>query len=239
MLYERTYEIASQINDDYAFARKNAIENKAYKKEAYSYASEQDMALLEQYFKEFGAIDGDSNFRFDDGDPGVDLILQLIKPRPVSGSYVATEKRDVPYVYSNPRLIATVTRFLVENNIIESYGGETIIPPKLEAVFNAQRDRVNELRGFKHKDSYLDHLVDHHKAASSNNMRDFETLGNENSNIVRSLLADYGFVDPAIGNLMEAENFDGTVYTKKDIYGKKVKFKSSRKKKNNIDGCTS
>ena len=235
MLYERTYEVIHKINDDYSFARRNAAENKAYKRESYSFAAEQDMAILEQYFKEFGAIDEAGNLRFEDGEPGVDLVLQLIKPRPVSGAYVATEKRDVPFVYSNPRLIQTVMKFLSEKGVIEIVGGETIMPDKLQAVFKAQRHRVSELRGFKHEDSYLDYLVDHHKSAMSVSLRDFEVIGKEGANIVTSLLADYGFIDPAIANLMEPENFDGTVYNKKDIHGKKIKFKSSRKQK--VNGC--
>jgi hypothetical protein len=236
-IYEITAETISKINDDYSFARKKAKEEPHHKNDAWNFAANEDMVVLDQYFRKVGAIDDAGNLLFGENEVGIDAVLNLINPRPVSGNFVSTDMRDLPYVYSSPRLRAAVTKYLIDREVITTIGGEVDMPAKLENIYKAQKQMVDEMRGYKFENEALDHIDSHHRIAAGNSVSDFEYFGKENAEIYQHLYKQYGYIDVAASQVMHSDGTGGVNYTKKTINKKNVKFVSSSKQNNGMGGC--
>ena len=111
------------------------------------------------------------------------------------------------------------------------------MPAKLENIYKAQKQMVDEMRGYKFENEALDHIDSHHRIAAGNSVSDFEYFGKENAEIYQHLYKQYGYIDVAASQVMHSDGTGGVNYTKKTINKKNVKFVSSSKQNNGMGGC--
>ena len=230
VLYDDLARVINQINDNYSFARKYAKANPQEKREAYNYSSFGDQVKLEEFYKKHKAIDDNGELKFEDGEPGVDLTLLLLKPRLVPGAYIGGPIQDLPYSYSNPRLQSAVYKFLSDKGVIK---GDDM-PSRLEGYFKIKNLRVDIINGSAPSNEYLQDLTNTYKLSANNTLSDVLEHG-RTVNFIDAMFSRYGFYDPGMRNSFVPENFESGVYEKAGLKNRKYKFYVNKRKPGN--GC--
>ena len=228
IVYTRLSETISRLNDNYSFARNYAKDNLAERNEVYRYSSLKDQAELESFFKEFGALDKDGNFKVGENDPGLDLVFLLLRPRAMSGAYIKGPMSDLPYVYSSPRVQSAVYQFLGDRGLLNP----NTIPERLQTYIDLKNLRVDIIRNQANPDEYEQKLTTYYNDSPNNSVKDVLNK-DRTTTFIDNLFADYGFFDPGMSNSWLPKNYEGKIYTKSTIKNKKIKFVSSKKR---LDG---